>query len=178
MGPIFLVMGTPACGKSSVCRALAGRFALGLHVPVDDLRHMVVSGLADMGPELTPAHVTQLRLAREGAARLALSYAREGFAVALDDFWNGAAPAAPYAGLLGEHGFHRVLLRPSHEVTLARLHARRPGEGEDKAMLEVGVHAVLADIETHGAAGWHVIDSSEMDVAQTVDAVLAATGQI
>lgn len=176
MGPIYLVLGTPACGKSTVARALAGRFPLGLHVPVDDVRHMVVGGLADMGHELTPALSLQLRLAREGAARLALGYAQEGFAVAIDDFWNGLEPDAPYAAVLGESGFHRVLLRPSREATLARLHARRPEEGGYKAVLEGAIDAVLADIGAHGGAGWHVIDSSQLDVAQTVDAVLAATG--
>ncbi len=43
---IFLISGTPGSGKSSVARALMQRFKQGVHLPVDDLRKMVVSGIA------------------------------------------------------------------------------------------------------------------------------------
>ena len=63
MTPIFLVMGTPASGKSTVSRALMQRFECGSHIPVDDLRHMVVSGLTDTGFDLASELLEQIRLA-------------------------------------------------------------------------------------------------------------------
>ena len=53
MSPIFLISGTPASGKSSVSLALMRRFARGVHLAVDDLREMVISGIAHPVPEWT-----------------------------------------------------------------------------------------------------------------------------
>jgi tRNA uridine 5-carbamoylmethylation protein Kti12 len=71
MQPIFLIMGTPASGKSTVAKALMQRFERGLHIPVDDLRHLVVAGLSDMAFEIPPETLRQLRLARESASVMA-----------------------------------------------------------------------------------------------------------
>ena len=43
-----LILGMPAAGKSTVARALMARFARGLHLPVDDLRNIVVSGRTEL----------------------------------------------------------------------------------------------------------------------------------
>jgi adenylate kinase family enzyme len=59
MQPIFLILGSPAAGKSTVSKALLQRFERGFHIPVDDFRHMVVSGLSDMNIELTPPLLEQ-----------------------------------------------------------------------------------------------------------------------
>jgi len=45
MSPMFLVIGSPAVGKSTTSRALAARFHKSVHIPVDNVRDMVVSGL-------------------------------------------------------------------------------------------------------------------------------------
>ena len=63
-------MGTPASGKSTVARALAQRFERGVHIPLDDLRQMVVAGRVDMGFEISADLKLQLRLARESAAEI------------------------------------------------------------------------------------------------------------
>ena len=49
MTPIFLITGAPAVGKTTTGRALASRFAKSLHIPVDDVRRMVVSGVRHPG---------------------------------------------------------------------------------------------------------------------------------
>ena len=46
MAALFLIVGGPAVGKSSTATALARRFPRAVHVEVDKLREMVVSGLA------------------------------------------------------------------------------------------------------------------------------------
>ena len=43
--PVFVIVGPPAVGKSTTSKALAARFPKSLHIPVDDVRTMVVSGL-------------------------------------------------------------------------------------------------------------------------------------
>ncbi|PNY81750.1 phosphotransferase-like protein [Deinococcus koreensis] len=171
MPPIFLILGTPAAGKSTVARALMERFGRGLHLPVDDLRHMVVSGLAEPGFEWTDELKLQLRLARGAAARTALAYAGAGFAVAIDDFWQGETPDADYGPLQG-HGVHRVLLQPSLEATLARLAARRPDEASFKGVLAQATLLIRADMDRHPKTGWQVVDSSDLSVGETVDRIL------
>ena len=110
MSPIFLILGTPACGKSTVSRALASRFRLGVHIPVDDLRHMVAGGLSDMdfGDEAAARRTgLQIRLARETASQMARTYGAAGFAVAIDDFWFDDVPGTPvelgYGGVPETH---------------------------------------------------------------------------
>ena len=104
--PIFLVMGTPACGKSTISRALASRFELGIHIPVDDVRHMVVGGISDMKFETRDAaNVSdlQIRFTRESASEMAWIYNTAGFAVAIDDFWFNDIPE-----IFMNLGFHGI----------------------------------------------------------------------
>jgi chloramphenicol 3-O-phosphotransferase len=175
MNPIFLVMGSPACGKSTVCRALMQRFARGLHIPVDDLRHMVVSGLDDMGETINDETQRQLQLAHETAARMACAYADAGFAVAIDDFWFGDVPDADYAPIIGTR-LQRILLLPRQEIALERLHARDKAEGDFKPILELGIRFVYDAVKNHPRTGWQVVDSSQLSVEQTVNRILELTG--
>ena len=188
MNPIFLVMGTPACGKSTVSRALAARFGLGLHIPVDDLRHMVVGGLSDMNfdsEQHARATGVQIRLAREAASQVARTYNDAGFAVAVDDFWFNDVPGTHlnlgFDGVpeshyrLGPHA-HKVVLLPSLEATLGRLFARNAPGDPFTAMLEGVIRSEHETIRLHPKTGWHVVDSSELGVAETVDRILELTG--
>jgi predicted kinase len=168
MQPIFLVMGTPASGKSTVSRALMQRFERGLHIPVDDLRHMVVSGLADKSFGVPPA-LDQLRLARASAARMALSYSDAGFAVAIDDFWHVEMRDDDYNPIIGTR-VQRILLLPNLEVTLNRLRSR-DGSADH---FEQAIRFVHHTIETRPEllSGWHVVDSSGLSIEETVDCIL------
>ncbi len=170
--PIFLIMGTPGSGKSTVSKALLSRFERGLHIPVDDLRHMVVSGLSDMGFESNEGLELQLRLARESAARMARAYAESGFAVAIDDFWYGDAPDAHYPFT---SAVHRIVLNPSLEATLARLRGRNPDEGSFKSVLEQATRELYPAIQAHPKLGWCAVNSSHLSVEQTVDLILERT---
>ncbi|CAN5552144.1 hypothetical protein BH11ARM1_BH11ARM1_13490 [soil metagenome] len=81
--PIFVVTGAPAVGKSTFCTELMQRFDLGFHVPVDNLRDWVVSGIAN---PLNWCDETsrQFKLAELAAADVARRYNDAGFAVAID----------------------------------------------------------------------------------------------
>lgn len=165
---IFVVSGSPGAGKSSVSRALAGRFPRGVHVPVDDLRELVVSGIAHPVPEFTPETARQFHLSRENAACIAQNYAREGFFVALDDVI--VPPDDPFLGLEP----HCVLLRPSLETLLARS-ATRTNKAFDPGVLEPTIrhlHTELEAVPASALEGWFVLDSSELTLEQTVDRIL------
>src|SRR5689334_5075047 len=114
--PIYLITGTPGAGKTSVAAALVRRFPLGVHIPVDDLRELVVSGRANPIPRWTNETTRQFRLARQAAAQVADLYASAGFAVAIDDVILPAEAEALIATPLASHTMHKVLLRPDLEV--------------------------------------------------------------
>jgi predicted kinase len=167
--PVFLIMGTPASGKSTVAKALMQRFERGLHLSVDDLRHCVVSGLADLGPEMNQETWRQVALARAAASQVAQTYVKHNFAVAIDDFWSGETPAADYEFAVP---IKRVVLLPNLETTLHRLHERNPDEGGYKMILEAVIRELHPQITQHPKQGWLVVDSSQMNIEQTVDFIL------
>lgn len=173
---VFLITGTPGSGKSSVARALMRRFRFGLHIPVDDLREWVVSGIVHPVPEWTAETGRQFALARAAAGSLARHYAAAGFAVAIDDVVVPAEAAAAFED--GNEGLlrHKVLLRPRLEVALAR-NAERGTKAFDASVLVAtirGLHGEM-DPRRYGNAGWVVVDTSELAVEATVDAILALT---
>ena len=187
MQPIFLIMGTPACGKSTISRALAATFDLGIHIPVDDLRHMVVGGLSDMKFETRDAANAsdlQIRLARESASEMARIYNTAGFAVAIDDFWFSDNPKSfmnlEFHGVpethyqLGEYA-HKILLLPSLEITLERLFKRNAPNDPFANFLEDVIRWNYPLIKAHPKIGWQVIDSSNLSVSQTVNKILEMT---
>src|SRR5688572_21761477 len=113
--PVFVISGTPGAGKSTVAVALARRFRPGVHIPVDDVREWVVSGIANPVPVWTEETTRQFRLARQVAGDAALIYAEAGFAVVIDDVVLQTEGGSVYGEHLAAVGPHLVLLRPSLE---------------------------------------------------------------
>jgi hypothetical protein len=164
---IFVISGSPGAGKSSVSRALVQRFPRGVHVPVDDLRELVVSGIAHPVPDWTDETTHQFRLARENAACIAKNYAREGFIVALDDVI--VPPDDPFSSLEP----YRVLLRPNLQTLLSR-NATRTNKDFDPSFLETtirGLHDTLENVPLSALEGWFVLDSSALTLEQTLDRI-------
>ena len=176
MQPIFLVVGGPGVGTSTTGRALAASFASSIHLPVDDLRHMVVSGLALPNPEWDDELVRQIRLAREAAVRMAESYAAAGFAVVLDDFFDPHG-LVEYRDLL-ERGAIGVVLYPTAEEARRRNAARSSGEEGSYIDAAIGhAYAVLGSaVEGLAGEGWLVLDTTDMDVAAVVAAIREHAG--
>jgi predicted kinase len=177
MPPIFLVVGGPGVGKSTTSRALAASFASSIHLPVDDLRHMVVSGLALPSAEWGEELVRQIRLARETAVRMAEAYAAAGFAVVLDDFFDPRG-LVEYRELLGRGGAVGVVLYPTVEEARRRNAGR--SAGEEAAYIDGAIghaYSVLAPaVGRLAEEGWLVLDTTGMDVAAVVAAIRERSG--
>jgi len=176
--PIFIITGTPGSGKSSVAVALMRRFPFGLHIPVDDLREQVVSGTAHPVPAWTAETGRQFRLARQSAAQIARLYADAGFAVAIDDVISIGDAQALFAEPLSDYAVRAFLIRPSLEIALER-NAQRTNKQFDTAVLEQTIASLYRSMDPHAysAAGWHVVDNSQLSVDETVDRILAMSGQ-
>lgn len=175
--PVFLVTGPPGAGKTSVSIALAKRFARGLHVPVDDVRAWVVSGNAAPVPDWTVETSRQFALARIGAVQTALAYHRAGFAVAIDDIILPAeADRMLVKHLPGKH-LHKILLLPDVEVVLER-NCRRHDKAFDLELLADFIPKSCHAFATQPFArtSWYIIDSSGLNIDETVDAVLRDCG--
>jgi chloramphenicol 3-O-phosphotransferase len=170
--PIFFVSGTPGSGKTSFSRALLQHFEFGLHLPVDDLREFVVSGIAHpINPTIETTR--QFRLARACAVQTAKMYATEGFAVVIDDVLFAHDAAQLEQEFLSGFKVHKILLRPNLEIALKR-NASRTNKNFETAILE----PVITDLYTNMKptefqnADWLILDSSELSLQTTVHLIL------
>lgn len=172
MAHIFLLAGPPAVGKSTTARALAARFDKSIHISVDTLRDMVISGLALPGGEWHKNLIEQLSLARECAAYMALTYSGAGFCVVLDDFWDPSSRLSEYSHLFHRSLVHRVLLYPDRQAAEQRNRMR-----DGSPYIEQGIRMVYeqlgGEIDRLRREGWWIVNSSTSSVEQTVQHILA-----
>ena len=172
--PAFVISGTPGSGKSSVAVTLMQRFELGLHIPVDDLREWVVSGVAHPVPDVTPETNRQFALARRSAAQLAKIYSDNGFAVAIDDVIDPQNAATLIERPLSPLTVYKVLLRPGLKEALKR-NAERTQKAFDTSVLINVIERIYSEqnLEAYQAENWYILDSSDLTVGETVDSVLS-----
>ncbi len=177
MPPIHLIVGPPAVGKSTTSRALAQRFELSIHIPVDDLRDMVVRGKLLPGPVWSDALAQQVTLARTAAIQMALAYHAAGFAVVMDDFWD-YDHREDYAALVGHPDFQRVVLLPKRAVAHQR-NLARSGDTPDRYYIDEGIAIVYDRLEkalpTLAAEGWRVVNTSVLTPDEVVASILNDT---
>ncbi len=170
-GFLWLISGVPGSGKSTVADALARKYPRGVHLPMDDLRQLVRSGLAsplDWNSETS----VQFEIARRNAARLAADYVASGFTVVIDDVVREAdmPQFLPHMGGLTPR---KVLLSPSIFV-VHRRNSQRTNKTFDTKILEpvaTRMHGQLI-AGCPPEAGWYVLDTSRRSVNATVDTIL------
>ncbi len=168
---LWLISGVPGSGKTTVADALARRYPRGVHLPMDELRQLVKTGLAS--PLEWNAETTlQFEIARRNAARLAADYLASSFAVVIDDVVT-EADMAQYLPYLGTVIPRKVLLSPSIFV-VHRRNAERTNKTFDTRMLAPVATRLHSTLLTGcpPEAGWLVLDTSTISVGDTVDAIL------
>jgi len=172
--PVFILIGPPAVGKSSTSKALAAKYVKSIHIPVDDIRNMVVSGVVLPSAEWNPELVQQISLARESAIHMARLYQKAGFAVVIDDFFDPHR-LREYQDFLHEPRINRFVLFPKQDAAHAR-NAQRAGNDLGRGYIDQGIHEVYQQlnlmIDDLRGDGWIVLDTTDLSIEETVLEIL------
>lgn len=174
MTSVYLLVGPPAVGKSTTSRALAARFPKSVHIPVDNIRDMVVSGLRLPGADWNDELAQQITLARATVAHMALTYHKAGFAVVIDDFWD-PNHRTDYRHLLDQTQVHKVVLFPDQTEAHQR-NFNRSGDSPARGYIDEGIRIVYGQLnpvlQQLPQDGWLVLDTSSLTVEEAVTAIL------
>jgi adenylylsulfate kinase-like enzyme len=168
--PIFVVTGPPGAGKTTLASALIRRFGFAAHIPVDDLRLWVKSGLSDSVP-WTDETERQFQVAEAAACSVARTYADSGFAVVIDHCRNLARLDALVKEHLSKHNSVKVCLLPPLETSLSR-NLSRTNKGFDTRVLEDTIRFVDQAYRESNKDGWLVLDNAELSLDASVESVL------
>ena len=172
MSPIIFITGSPAVGKSTLATALLRRFPFGLHIPVDDLREWVVSGVAhplNWSEETT----RQFQLAEQAACDLAVRYSDAGFAVAIDHCQGPPTLDKLIEERLSGRVVHKIAVTTSLEKNLSR-NRERTHKPFEASLLEPAIQSLspLYRSAPIHEQGWIVFDNEADDIDTAVDALL------
>lgn len=171
MRGVLVITGVMASGKSTVAQALAERLPRAAHVRGDAFRRWIVSGREEHvpGAAVGGEGEAQLRLRYRLSAATADVYAEAGFTAVVQDVLLGEELTA-YVDLIRSRPLHVVVLAPRPEAVAAR-EAGRPKTG-------YGAWTVAdldAELRTRTPRLGLWLDSSELTVGETVEAILAGT---
>ncbi|MBC8063269.1 MAG: phosphotransferase [Chlorobia bacterium] len=163
---IYFISGPPGAGKTSLCQALLARVEFGLHIPVDDLRLWVTSGLSESIP-WTDETERQFQLAERSACAVARTYAEAGFVVAIDHCRSPKRLESLIQSELPHLEVRKVLLLPNLDVNLDRNH-NRTNKDFDPSILDETIRSCNASYRNAIPEGWQVIDNSAIAIGNTI----------
>lgn len=163
---VFLVIGIPGSGKSSVSRGLACRFPLAAHIEGDHLQELIVAGGHLPSPQEDLEADRQLLLRARNASVLARSFHAAGVVPVIDDVVVRRAHLEFYREQLKDLPLRLIVLAPSADVVARRVAERDKVLADDWSFLDTAMRKELA-----GQGTW--FDSSNLTLDETVDAVLA-----
>jgi hypothetical protein len=164
---VYLISGIQGAGKTTVSRRLASAYERAAHIDGSSMQRMIVSG--GIWPDLERPEqewLPQLQLRARHAAMLADSFFQEGIVPVIDDIAVGEQMDV-YISAIQSRPLFVVQLAPRAEIALARGRVRDRGYGGEEWL-------ILDDVmrrENAGVGLW--LDTSEMTVQGTVDAILA-----
>jgi chloramphenicol 3-O-phosphotransferase len=165
---MLVLFGGPAgAGKSTLAAAWCATRTRAVHIELDAVRELIVSGRAD--PQ-QPGDLAgeQYGLSVAACCALAGPFLAAGYDVAIDDVFEPAAFEAYWRPRLGDRAFALVIVRPSLEATLARS-ARR-----QKRVLEQHTRS-----QHEATGGWDarfVVDTTGLSVEESLERVEAVIG--
>jgi predicted kinase len=162
-GTVALFGGPAGAGKSTLARAWCATRPRAAHIELDEIRQLIVSGLADP-QESSELATEQYRLSVEATCALARIFVDGGFDVAIDDVLEPEAFERYWQSRLDGLAWQLVVLLPSLAETLARS-ARR-----EKTVKEAHTRRQYARCAVWDAA--KRIDTTGLDVDQSVARVL------
>jgi len=171
MSQIVIVSGPSGAGKSTVAEALCERYDRTVHIETDLFFSAIRMGFVH---PMQPASDRQNEMISRAVARAATAYAQDLFAIFID-------------GVIGPHllpiyleelrpanvAVHFVLLMPSLDETLRRVHPRQA----ERRMIEDEHRELHRQFEERGAFAGCAIDNTGLTAQQTADLVMEACGR-
>jgi chloramphenicol 3-O-phosphotransferase len=170
MKKIVFLTGAPASGKTTIARMLAQNSPKSIHIQVDQLREMMVSGIhLPGGGGWSDEATRQFQWGRTTASFMANLYASNGVDAFIDDVCVPHFFSDQYAELFKNPAVHRVLFLPSANALVQRLKMRAGPFDSFFISMVPWLYEYLVPMPKDG---WIVLDSSEWSTEQTLQEVL------